>query len=249
MVPPSRNSLTIGAILACAAGCGSGSSALVSDEQLLEFERAALTRQLDEAPSSLDQLLEHGDVVVSIREELLRELIGASLPLRQQVSDRFLLTAHDVEVDFRPGMALVRFAGRVSPVSTPSLSADIEILASLELLETRPEAPMLRGSLSLLGFRTIELGGGKLAPPVERLVSDLARRGLERFGDLFGEIQIPIRLEQEIRIPAVETADVTIPEASLPLRSEVRGAWVGEDRLWVALGLTLAPAELAGGDR
>jgi hypothetical protein len=232
------------AVLAVAAaglaGCDRGTPTLLSDEQLLEFRRASLNRQLGSDLVSLSEAFERGDVLISVRESLLRDLIAASLPFEQEIADRFVITADDVEVDFQPGMALVEFAGRASPAAFREASVDISILASLELLELTPDAPDLRAKLSVLGFQVRGLKVGRLLPPVERLVNDLGRSRLGLFTDLLGEIEIPIRLEQAITLPAVDTEEVTIPAASLPLHSKVRGVFVGEHRLWVSVGVSIA---------
>lgn len=228
------------------AGCDRGTPSILSDEQLLEFRRASLHRQLDSDLVSLSEAFEQGDVVISVRESLLRDLIAASLPFEHEIADRFVITADDVEVDFQPGMALVEFAGRASPVALRQVSVEVLILASLELLELTPDTPDLRAKLSVLGFQVRGLEVGRLLPPVERLVNELGRSRLGLFTDLLGEIEIPIRLEQEITLPAVDTEEVTIPAASLPLSSEVRGVFVGEDRLWVSVGVGLAPEATAG---
>lgn len=244
-VPPA---LLVPALFAVAsaglAGCDRGTPALVSDQQLLEFRRASLHRQLESDSGSLSEAFERGDVVISVRERLLRDLIAASLPFEHEVADRFVITADDVEVDLQPGVALVEFAGRASPVAFREATIDILILASLELLELAPQSPDLRAKLSVLGFQVRGLEVGGLLPPVERLVNELGRSRLGLFTDLLGEIEIPIRLEQEITLPAVDTEEVTIPAARLPLSSEVRGVFVGEDRLWVSVGVSIAPIPL-----
>lgn len=228
--------------LAVAAGlgaCDRAPNAIVSDEGLLEFERASLSRHLASDPGSLSEAFESGDVLISVRESLLRKLIAASLPLERTIAGRFVIRAEDVQVDLRPGMALVEFAGRASPAVLHEVSADIAILASLELLEMTPDATDLRAKLSLLGFQVGGLDAGPLLPPVERLVNDLGRSHLGLFSQMLGEIEIPIRLEQEITLPAVATEEVTIPAANLPLSSEVRGVFISEDRLWVSVGVSV----------
>jgi hypothetical protein len=239
-VPPA---LAASALLAAAsaglAGCDRGTPALVSEEQLLEFRRASLQRQLDSDLVSLSEAFERGDVLISVRESLLRDLIAASLPFEHEIADRFVITADNVEVDFQPGMALVEFAGHASPAALGPISVEILILCSLELLELTPDAPDLRAKLSVLGFQVMGLEVGRLLPPVERLVNDLGRSRLGTLTDLLGEIEIPIRLEQQITLPAVDNEEVTIPAASLPLSSEVRAVFVGEDRLWVSVGLAV----------
>lgn len=247
-VPPA---LVVPAVLAVLSagllGCERSTPAIVSAEQLLEFERASLHRQLDSDLVSLSEAFERGDVLISVRESLVRELIAASLPFEQEVAGRFNITAEDVEVDLRPGMALVEFAGRASPVALGEVTVDILILASLELLELAPDTPDLRAKLSMLGFQVTGLEIGRLRPPVERLVNELGRSQIGLFTDLLGEIEIPIRLESAITLPAVESDDVTIPAASLPLRSEVRGVFVGDERLWVSVGVSMAAAPSGDG--
>ncbi len=246
-VPPVLLAPAVLAVAAAGfAGCDRGTPSILSDDQLLEFRRASLHRQLDSDLVSLSEAFERGDLLISVRESLLRDLIAASLPFEHEVTDRFVITADDVEVDFQPGMALVEFAGRASPAGLRQVSVEILILASLELLDLAPDSPDLRARLSVLGFQVKGLEVGRLLPPVERLVNDLGRSRLGLFTDLLGEIEIPIRLEREITLPAVDTEEVTIPAASLPLRSEVRGVFVGEHRLWVSVGVGLAPTASAG---
>ena len=235
------SALTLGAVAFGLMGCEREPAALVSDERLLEFERASLDRQLSSEASTLAEAFEQGDVLVSVSEELVRKLLAAALPLETDIPGGIRISATDVQVDFRPGLALLEFSGRASPKAMADVQADLSILASLEILDLMPGDAYLRARLSVLGFRTTEVAVGSLRPPVEELLNDLAERRLIAFAQLFGDLEIPIRLDERVELPSVDTPDVTIQAASLDLSSQIFGVYVGEERIWVAIELALSP--------
>jgi hypothetical protein len=66
-VPPVLLTPAVLAVAAAGfAGCDRGTPAILSDEQLLEFRRASLHRQLDSDLVSLSEAFERGDLLISV---------------------------------------------------------------------------------------------------------------------------------------------------------------------------------------
>lgn len=197
----------------------------------LEAELAALEEYAAAEPDL--SLAAFDEMLVVVREGLVQKLIAAVLPVEATVRN-LRLRVDSAEVQFRPGLAVVRLATRVSPARASNLSADVQLLGALEIQPFPEAGEELAARVRMFGVDTRDVRLGTLAPPAERLVSELARLRAEELNELLGSIQIPVRLVQVLQIPAVERAEVTIPEARLPVRFELASARVLEQGIFVS---------------
>lgn len=197
----------------------------------LEAELSALQAYVSVGPGR--SLADFDDILVVIREELVHRLIDAVLPVEATVRD-LRLRVDSARVEFRPGVAIVRLATRVSPVRASGLSADVSLLGALEIQPFREEAEALAARVRMFGLDTRDVRLGALAPPAERLVDELARLRATELNDLLGTIQIPVRLVEVVQVPALELDEVTIPEARLPVRFELASVRVLEGGLFAS---------------
>ncbi|CAN5729523.1 hypothetical protein BH23GEM9_BH23GEM9_32700 [soil metagenome] len=204
------------------------------ERDVLERQKAALVRELGR-----DMEHDAGDVVISVPASLVDNLLEVALPVQIAV-DRFIITADSAHVDFDGGLALVRIAARVEWADRDNVSAAIELLGTLEILEI-DESGTLAARVEILGFETgVQLGA--LSAPAGRLLSEFARRPAEDLNALLSRIEIPVRLLPLIPLPAVDEDEVTIPAVDVPLDVRIRGVRVGGGRLRVHVNLALAAA-------
>lgn len=226
-IPASRAAATaflLAAAVASLVGCSWGS--IRDGHRLaLEAELSALEAYASAEPGR--SLADFDDTLVVIREELVQQLIAAVLPVEATVRDLWL-RVDSAGVEFRPGLAIVRLATRVSPARGSSLSADVRLLGAFEIQPFPEEGEALAARVRMFGLDTRDVRLGALSPPAERLVDELARLRATELNDLLGTIQIPVRLVEVVQVPAVELDEVTIPEARLPVRFELASVRVLE---------------------
>lgn len=222
------------------AGCDAPPARPDARALALEREREVLQRYL-EAPE--DRLVPFDDVLVVVGEEVLSEVLRAALPHRATVGDRYRLDLAQAQVDFRDGLALVELEGRAALLARPDVYADLVVVGVFRVLDLDPRRSTLRGRVEVLGFETREVGVAGLSPPVERLVDGLAAERAAELNEILGALEIPVLLEQEIRLPSVQEAEVTIPGGALPLRLEVTEVRVLAGRLWISLAAGIGAGE------
>jgi hypothetical protein len=148
------------------------------------------------------------------------------LPIEGDVAG-FRLRIEGAEAAFGDGVALLRLAGHVSAAGR-SASASMVVYGGLDVLEVSPESGRLRGRIALYG---VEVKEADILGVDERgLTRALAQGGLET---LLRFVEVPIRFEDTIAIPAVRSARLRIPEMGLPLHARVVRVRVFGGKLWI----------------
>ena len=74
-------------------------------------------------------------------------------------------------------------------------------------------------------------------------LDELARTLRLQLGDQLPPIQIPVKIQQAVELPAVTNGPVKIAGASMPLEVGVSGAFAGQGLLWI--GVRVKPGDLA----
>lgn len=207
------------------------------ERDVLERQKAALERELAQ-----DLALDAGDVIISIPAVLVDQLLAVALPVQALVADRFVVTADSARVDFDAGVALVRIHAGVEWADRDQISAPVELLGTLQVLDI-DEAGTLAARVEILGFEAGSVRLGAVSAPAGRLLEELAKRPVEDLNALLARIEIPVRLLPLLPLPAVEEEEVTIEAVDIPLDARVRGVRVGGGRLRVHVDLALAAVD------
>jgi hypothetical protein len=179
-----------------------------------------------------EPMMPQGDASIAITDSLVREIIAAQLPLDADV-DRFHVRLQDVDVVFR-GNTVVRLHGTLHPRQLPILEAQVDVIGALENLAVDPSGSTLSARIAIdhLG---IEKAAGLESFLSGSILSEMGRSiGLE-IKDHLPQVQIPIRVQQTIDLPAVTRGPVRIDGASLPLKVTVSQVTAVRGLLWVAL--------------
>ena len=151
-------------------------------------------------------------------------------------------------VRFEDGFALVRMGGLASLAdrAEEQASAEIDVAGGLDVVELDPRTGRLRGQVRLIALdaRRVDLLGVRAPGEAERLIEDLGRERLEAFGELISQLEIPVRVEQELTLPAVQAEGVRIEAAVIPIRASVLDVEAFRGRLWVSIsaGIEAPPA-------
>jgi hypothetical protein len=73
---------------------------------------------------------------------------------------------------------------------------------------------------------------------VEDLVEQLGREQLDAFSALASAIEIPVRLERSVTLPAVGPGEVRIAAATIPVRAAVADVKAFGGKLWVSVDIS-----------
>jgi hypothetical protein len=204
----------------------------------MRAQRVVLQREVEGLRESVARLergepvLPLDDVVISIDDTFLRDLIAAQLPFETEV-ERFHLSLKEAEVQFR-GSPVVRLRGALHPKEKPDLEAAVVVLGALEGIEVDPSSSTLKAKI------TVDHIGIEKAAGLESILSgaaldEVARMVRLRIKDQLPPIQIPVKVQQSIDLPAVTRGPVRIDGARMPLQVAVSQVLAGQGKLWIAV--------------
>ncbi len=234
------------ALVLLAAACGAcrpihhHETAASVESAVLERRRqglAALTAAARRGP-----LLPFDKVLVVADERLVRDVVAASLPFERVIGDRYRVRVTGAEVHFEDGFGLVRLDGNATFADRPEEArADVTVYGGLDVVSVDPRSGVLRGEVKVIAVdaRKVDVMGVR-ASVVENLVEDLGREKLEAFSALASGIEIPVRLEQAVTVPAVGPGEVSIDAATIPLKVSVADVKAFRGRLWVSIDVSAA---------
>ncbi len=204
----------------------------------LRAQRVVLQREVDGIRAVVSRL-ERGepmlpleDVAIAIDDALVRDIIGAQLPFEADV-ERFHLTLKEVEVHFR-GSPVVRLRGSLVVRERPALEAAVTVIGALEDIHVDQATSTLRAKVA------VDHLGIEKAAGIESILSgatldEVARMVRLRIKEKLPPIQIPVKVQQSIDLPAVTRGPVRIDGARMPLQVAVSQVVAGQGRLWIAV--------------
>jgi hypothetical protein len=172
------------------------------------------------------------DIAIAIDDGLLRDLIAAQLPFEMDV-DRFHLSLTEAAAQFR-GSPVVRLRGALHLKERPDLAAAVNVIGALEDIQIEPSSSTLRARIA------VDHIGIEKAAGLEQVLSgstmdEVARMIRLQLKDLLPPIQIPVKLQQSIELPAITTGPVRIDGARMPLQVAVSQVVAGQGRLWISV--------------
>jgi hypothetical protein len=174
-------------------------------------------------------------VVIGISEELSKALIDASLPQEQVIGDRVRVRIEKVQPVFQGNNAALLFEAVAEGLKSGA-SARLELVG--QLVNFRVVEGRLKADVELIHFKLIDsslpdLGTGIL----ERLIQD----HLGALAGLAPKFEIPVRLEQAIKIGGLDEGVVQAQGGVLPLSMSVAEVAPVNHRLWVFLDVKGGP--------
>jgi hypothetical protein len=204
----------------------------------LRAQRVVLQREVEglrEVVARLERgeaMLPLDDVAISIDDTFVRDLIVAQLPFEADV-DRFHLSLKGAEVLFR-GSPVVRLRGALHLRERPALEAAINVLGALEAIEVEPSSSTLKARIAVdhLGIEKAAGIESVLSGSTLDEVARMVRLGIK---EKLPPIQIPVKVQQSIDLPAVTQGPVRIDGARMPLQAAVSQVVAGQGRLWIAV--------------
>jgi hypothetical protein len=200
----------------------------------------ALLAQIDDLKGLVERA-EAGDistldrVVIGISEDLSKALLDASLPQEQVLGDRVRVRIEKVQPFFQGNNAALLFEAVAEGLQSGA-SARLELAG--QLVNFRVVEGRLKADVELIHFKVIEssladLGNGIL----ERLIQD----HLGALARLTPKFEIPVQLEQSIKIGGLDAGVVMAKGGVLPLSMSVADVVPVNHRLWIFLQVKAGP--------
>jgi len=177
-------------------------------------------------------------VLVLVDQGLIQNLLTALTPSEHVVANRYRVVVTGARVVFQDGFALVRLDGRASlaGVAESDVFADLSVAGDLELPLEQQKRDVLNARIHVLAVDARQVTVGARSEKAEELVEELGRTKLEEFAALASSLEIPVRQEHEVTIPAVgPQGPVRIAAASLPLRLALLSVRAFHGKLWIAM--------------
>jgi hypothetical protein len=204
----------------------------------LRAQRVVLQREVDglrEGVARLENgepILPLDDVAIAIDDAFVRDVIAAQLPFEADV-DRFHLSLKEAEVHFR-GSPVVRLRGSLRLRERPGLEAAVTVIGGLEDIRVDSGSSTLRAKVA------VDHIGIEKAAGIESIVSgstldEVARMVRLQVKEQLPPIQIPVKVQQSIDLPALTRGPVRIDGARMPLQVAVSQVVAGQGRLWIAV--------------
>ena len=233
------------AALACvtvlAAGCGDphgGASDLQAQKAQLERELEGL-RASAASISRGESLIPASDVVVSIHEALVQGLIARRLPIDIAAAPyRIALTA--VEVGFK-GAPTVELRGMVTRDGLPGISVAAKLIGALSGIEVDTTTFTLRARIAA-DHLDIESTAGVGALFSGSSLHDVAEMLRLELVEQLPVVEIPVRVQEDIRIPAVTDGTVQLAAVRFPVKASVSRVFAANGRLWIGLHIEVTQA-------
>ncbi len=217
-----------------AAGCGrgyEGGGELRARRKVLEREVEALRMAVGRLEKS-EPILPANDLAVAIDETLLQSVIAAQLPFESKVG-RFQLTLDEAQLLFR-GAPTVRLRGRMKREGNVDLEAVVNVIGALDQIAVDPARGALEAKI-VVDHIGIEKAAGMEALISGSTLDEVARMIRLQLEGQLPPIQIPVKVQQSIELPAVTNGPVRIDGASMPIAANVSQVLAGQGRLWVAI--------------
>jgi hypothetical protein len=215
---------------------------------VLSAQEAILSRQNQEliklaAAAENGTLLDFKGVLIVVDQVLVQDLLRAVTPLEADVGGGFHVRIDTADAVFGDGVALVRLTG-AARVGRTSVGSPVTVFGAIDVVKLEPESGVLQCGVGVVSVEAQDATALGYGDPVSKLTAALAEGGLNL---LLGPLEIPISVENRLKIPAVESKRLQIEAEDLPLTIAVQQLKVFGGRLWVFVDAALAPRPAKAG--
>jgi hypothetical protein len=118
----------------------------------------------------------------------------------------------------------------------PDFEAAVTVIGALEEIKVDPASSILKARIAV-DHVGIEKAGGLESILGGSAMDEVARMVRLQIEDQLPPIQIPVKVQQSIDLPAVTQGPVRIDGATMPLQVAVSQVVAGQGRLWIAVHL------------
>jgi hypothetical protein len=235
----------LAAAFLAAPGCADrGARELGRHRRVLAREVAGL-RQLAAQIERGDPVVAPDDVAVAMDEGLVRDLIAAQLPFETDI-ERLRVRLTEVEVSFH-GSAVVGLRGQAWLREQPAIEGTLSALGALDDISIDDSTGTLRARIAVDEI-TIEQAAGLESWLSERGLDELALTVRSQLVPLLPSLEIPVRVQQRLELPAVTTGPFRTHGAVMPLRVTVSRVVAGRGTLWIGVQVEPGAVSRSEGD-
>jgi hypothetical protein len=214
--------------------CRSLQPAPSAEELVLQREVQKLRAQVDAAEAGT--LLDFEQMLVVVDQDLVQRLLASATPLEGDVGQGFHVRIDAARAEFANGVALVHLDGEASLVGR-EISAEMSVYGGLDVVELDPASGVLRARVGVYAVEIPKADVLGIDEPARRLTQALAEGGLEA---LLGPIEVPVKIEDRLRLPALHTRRVSIPALDVAVAATVSSVRVFAGKLWVGVRAQVA---------
>lgn len=197
-------------------------------EAVLARQTEALKLLVDAADRG--RLLSFEQALLVVDQSLIQDLLSAAMPLEGLVSG-FQVRIESATASFSDGLALIHLNGHATLVES-SVTAELKVYAGLHVQALDPTNGLLRCRVHVFGVEAPRANLLGLDGPLRGLTAELTEGGLAA---LLPFVEIPVRIDDHIALPAVDSRRFDLREAQVPIRAQVAEVKVFGGRLWVSL--------------
>ena len=175
-------------------------------------------------------------IAIGVGEAAAREILNSPLPIEQVIAGQFRIRIEHAEPLFRGNQAALVFRARLTSEDLPNQYADLELaglLKDLKLVDGR-----LRGRIELVHFTVPKASVGPLAL---NLVDNLMRANLAIVQAALPPFEVPVRLEQQLRIARFDKGPVSAAGGELPIKLQLGEVLAVNQRLWALIDAEAGP--------
>jgi hypothetical protein len=213
---------------------------------MVSVKETLLVRQTQElgrlvAAAEQKSLLDFGGILVVVDQTLVQDLLRSAMPLEGDVGGGFHVRVDSAETSFADGLAIVRLDGQAS-VAGQTASADVSVYGAIDVVELDATSGVMKCRVTVSGVDAAHADVLGVHQPVRRLTEALTQGGLAL---LLGSIEVPVRIENRLSIPAVHAHRLRIESEDLPLQVGVEDVKAFGGKLWVRIAATIGPSPAA----
>lgn len=205
-----------------------------ASETLLKQQIASLETLVGQAEAGELQIQDQ--IAIGVSESVVGALAAVSLPQEVVLKERVRVRVESARPFFRGNRAGMLFRASASGVNRPGTSASMELGG--QLADYRIENGRLIASVKLEHFKVLEASLGDLAADV---LEGLVRDNLATLNGLLPPLEIPVRVEEAVRIDGLSEGAVVARAGVLPLEFSVAQVVPVRERLWVLLHAKAGP--------
>ena len=203
-------------------------------EALLSRQNLALLELAKDAEGGT--LLDFEGILVVVDQTLVQDMLSAAVPMEAEIGGGFHVRVDAVHAAFGDGVALVQLTGNATIGAEP-VGARVTVFGSIDAVTVDAASGLLRCNVSILAVEADNVEALGHNDPVGRLTEALTEGGLDA---LLGPLEIPVRLENTLGIPAVDSKRLQIAAETLPLTVVAQKIRVFGGKLWVFVDAALS---------
>ena len=198
------------------------------NQELIELTKAA----------EEGKLLDFKGMLIVVDQSLVQDLLRAVTPMDADVGSGFHVRVDSVDAVFGDGVALIQLSGAAS-VNSSQIGVPVTVLGAIDQVVIDKASGVLRCGISILGVEARDAKALGRNDPIGRLSEALAEGGISL---LLGPLEIPVRIEDRLEIPAVTSKRLQIARDDLPLIVNAQRLKVFNRKLWIFVDADVAPA-------